>query len=69
MTVRNAIFRLTLPASEVGAFLASCEAAQWFAFDTGERVTTDEGWDAEAILLVEPPTASPGPKARLGVAA
>ena len=48
------VYRMTLNADDVPAFLASCEAAEWYAFDTGERVMTDEGPDAEAVLLVEP---------------
>lgn len=48
------VFRLTLPTSDVADFLAYCEASEWYAYDTGERVMTDEGPDAEAVLLVEP---------------
>lgn len=48
------VFRLSLPARDVQAFLDECQAAEWYAFDTGERVMTDEGPDAEAVLLVEP---------------
>lgn len=54
MIVNRRVFRLTLPAEDVSAFLHECEASAWYAFDTGERIMTDEGPDAEAILLVEP---------------
>lgn len=48
------IFRVSLPSVDVAAFLTECEASEWYAVDTGERVMTDEGPDAEAVLLVEP---------------
>jgi len=48
------VFRLSLPSADVAAFLRDCDASEWYAFDTGERVMTDEGPDAEAVLLVEP---------------
>ena len=54
MTAMNRIFRVSLSTRDVPAFLASCEASEWYAFDTGERTMTDEGPDAEAVLLVEP---------------
>ena len=53
MTTRN-VFRLTLSTEDVPAFLAQCEASEWYAFDTGERIMTEEGPDGEAVLLVEP---------------
>lgn len=61
MTATNRIFRVTLSAHDVNAFLARCEASEWYAFDTGERVMTDEGPDAEAVLLVEPSALAPRP--------
>lgn len=54
MMVNRKVFRLTLPADDVPAFLEQCADAAWYAFDTGERVMTDDGPDAEAVLLVEP---------------
>lgn len=48
------VFRVTLATQDVDAFLEACGGAEWYAFDTGERVMTDEGPDAEAVLLVEP---------------
>jgi hypothetical protein len=57
MTNRK-VFRVTVSSDEVQAFLNGCEGSEWFAFDTGERIMTDDGPDAEAVLLVEPvPTA------------
>lgn len=54
MESQGKIFRVTLATTEVASFLDACEAAQWYAFDTGERIMTEEGPDAEAVLLVEP---------------
>lgn len=51
---QSKVFRISLAASDVPAFLESCDSASWYAMDTGERVMTDEGPDAEAVLLVEP---------------
>lgn len=48
------IYRVTLASNEVSAFMGACEDSEWYALDTGERVMTDEGADAEAVLLVEP---------------
>jgi hypothetical protein len=53
MMNRNSSFRLSLPTADVPAFLARCEGARWRAVDTGERIMTDEGPDAEAVLLVQ----------------
>lgn len=54
MAHESKIFRITLAREDVANFLAACEDAEWYAFDTGERVMTDDGPDAEAVLLVEP---------------
>lgn len=54
MSLQSKMFRVTLSSHDVERFLTACEGAQWHAFDTGERVMTDEGPDAEAVLLVEP---------------
>lgn len=54
MDMSRRIFRVTLPSADVAAFLDECDESEWYAFDTGERVMTDEGPDAEAVLLVEP---------------
>lgn len=54
MSNRTEVFRISLPSADVEAFLAHCESVEWYAIDTGERVMTDEGPDAEAVLLVEP---------------
>ena len=54
MVHQSKMFRVTLASQEVTRFLDACQSAEWHAFDTGERVMTDEGPDAEAVLLVEP---------------
>lgn len=54
MTANRTVFRVTIPTTELALFLDECEASEWYACDTGERVMTDEGPDAEAVLLVEP---------------
>lgn len=54
MLENRKVFRVSLPSVDVSAFLSECEASEWYAIDTGERVMTDEGPDAEAVLLVEP---------------
>lgn len=48
------IYKLNISAADVGSFLGECERSEWYAYDTGERVMTDDGPDAEAVLLVEP---------------
>lgn len=48
------VFRVTLSSSDAQAFLAGCRDSDWYAVDTGERIMTEEGPDAETILLVEP---------------
>lgn len=48
------VFRVSLASAEAEAFLAGCRDSDWYAVDTGERIMTEEGPDAEAILLVEP---------------
>lgn len=54
------VFRLTLATTDLAAFREACEASEWYALDTGERVLTEEGPDAEAVILVEPmPRATP----------
>lgn len=54
MSENQRLFRVSVASVEVQAFLTACEASEWYAFDTGERVMTEEGPDAEAVLLVEP---------------
>lgn len=54
MINRTEVYRISIPSCDVETFLTACEAAEWYAFDTGERIMTDEGPDAEAVLLVEP---------------
>jgi hypothetical protein len=52
MMNRTPSFRLSLPTADIPAFLARCQGAHWRATDTGERIMTDDGPDAEAVLLV-----------------
>lgn len=54
MMINRKVYRLTLPTEDVAGFLNECERSEWYAFDTGERVMTEDGPDAEAVLLVEP---------------
>lgn len=54
MTGNRSVYRVTLPTADVPAFLGHCQDSEWYAFDTGERIMTDDGVDAEAVLLVEP---------------
>lgn len=54
MSLRTRVFRVTVSSQDIAPFLEACEAAEWYAFDTGERVMTEDGPDAEAVLLVEP---------------
>lgn len=54
MESQGKIFRVTLATIDVASFLDACEASEWYAFDTGERIMTEEGPDAEAVILVEP---------------
>lgn len=54
MAGQEKVFRVSVATTDVQAFLEACEASEWYAFDTGERVMTDDGPDAESVLLVEP---------------
>lgn len=54
MISQDKVFRVTLASQDVERFLEACGDAEWYAFDTGERVMTDDGPDAEAVLFVEP---------------
>jgi hypothetical protein len=47
-------YKVTLPSRDVESFLIDCQAIDWLAYDTGERIMTDDGPDGEAVLLVEP---------------
>ncbi len=48
-------FQLSIPTSDLEDFAACCETAGWKIHDSGERVTTDDGIDGEAVILVETP--------------
>ena len=54
MNVNRKVFRLALATEDVEAFLGECRSNDWYAVDTGERIMTEDGPAAEAILLVEP---------------
>jgi hypothetical protein len=54
LSTKSRVFRITMPSRDVESFIAECEAVSWSAYDSGERIMTDEGPDAEAVLLVEP---------------
>ena len=54
MNTNRKTFRISLDARDLDEFRDACETVQWQAIDTGERVMTDEGPDAEAILIVAP---------------
>ncbi|MFA5862067.1 MAG: hypothetical protein WDA16_10275 [Candidatus Thermoplasmatota archaeon] len=54
MSLKTKVFRVTMSSNDIQGFLAECGEANWYAFDTGERIMTDDGPDAEAVLLVEP---------------
>lgn len=54
MNIDRRVFRVTLASTDAEAFLAQCRESEWYAVDTGERIMTEEGPDAETILLVEP---------------
>ena len=56
------VFKVALATNDVDAFLQACEASEWHAMDTGERIMTEEGPDAEAVILVAP-SASEGIRA------
>lgn len=54
MNDQDRSFRVSVPADDADAFVDACRAAAWRALDTGERIMTDDGPDAEAVLTVVP---------------
>lgn len=54
MYTNRRVYKVILATSDAPSFVEACHAADWQAVDTGERILTDEGPDAEAVLLVEP---------------
>lgn len=50
-----ASLQVTLRVEDVGSFVRACLAAGWSAVDSGERITTDDGVDKEAVLNVRIP--------------
>ena len=47
------VFRITIPSEDIEAFVQACETVAWHAIDLGERVMTEDGPDAGAVVLVE----------------
>lgn len=45
-------FRLSVPTEDLEAFRLAADAVGWSVEDTGDRVSTDDGEDAEAVLVV-----------------
>ena len=48
-------FRVTVAAPDVVAFRAAMARAGYVTQDTGERVTTDDGPEGEAVFVVKVP--------------
>lgn len=65
MLQRLAALNVTLRIEDVPAFLRAAGEAGWSAVDSGERITTDEGVDIEAVLILRIPAIA----ARIGTAA
>lgn len=65
MLQRLAALHVTLRIEDVPTFLRAAGDAGWSAVDSGERVTTDEGVDIEAVLILRIPAIAE----RLGTAA
>lgn len=55
MIQRLASLSVTLRIEDIDAFLGAARAAGWSAVDSGERVTTEDGVDKEAVLYVQIP--------------
>ena len=62
MNEQSRVFKIAVATGDVEGFLAACEEAQWYAYDTGERVMTEDGPEGEAVLLVEPMAETAHPK-------
>lgn len=58
-------FTLSVPVEHLGDLAALCDAAGWRWRDTGERVASDAGPDAEAVVVVT----VPAPDARVALLA
>lgn len=50
-----ASLHVTVRVEDITAFLRAACNAGWSAVDSGDRVTTDEGVDKEAVLIVQIP--------------
>lgn len=55
MLRKLASMHVTIRIEDVAAFVRAAAEAGWSAVDSGERVTTDEGVDKEAVLVVRIP--------------
>ena len=45
-------YRVCIATEDIDDFTETCLKAGWAVLDTGERVSCDEGEDAEAVLVV-----------------
>lgn len=55
MLRKLASLHITVRLEDVASFVSAAADAGWSAVDSGERVTTDEGIDKEAVLVVRIP--------------
>ena len=61
MLQKLAAMTVTIRVDDIAAFIRAARDAGWQAVDSGERLTTEEGVDKEAVLVVRiPRTASHG---------
>lgn len=52
MLTKLGAFNVTLRIEDVPAFLRAARAVGWSAVDSGERLTTEDGVDREAVVVV-----------------
>lgn len=55
MISKLAALHITVRLEDVPAFIEAAGLAGWSAVDSGERVTTEEGYAKEAVLVVRIP--------------
>lgn len=58
---------LSVRTDDLDAFVTACIEAGWLLEDTGDRVMTDEGPEAEAVVRVTIPARKPSKDAILAV--
>ena len=58
MLQKLAALTVTLRVEDVQAFLRAAGEAGWSAVDSGRRVTTEDGVDREAVVVLRIPTAA-----------